>query len=109
MSSSPDASSSWGKQGGEKTKNEVEKAKKKNLKSKKNPFVASQEGDKTHFCHLDDVQAPDELPSHVELGVGWPVGESFEALPNFLVRENVKAAEGHVVPAQDLHHLLAEA
>lgn len=75
----------------------------------KNPFVANQKGEQIQLCHLDDVQAPDELPSHVELGVGRPVGEGFEPLPNLLVRENVKGAEGNAVAAQDLHHLLAEA
>lgn len=91
-----------------KQKNEVEKTQKKPKKGKKTPFLAKQKGEKMEFVHLDDVQAPNELPSHVELRVGRPLGEGFELLPNLLVRKNVKGAEGDAMASQDLHHLPAE-
>lgn len=85
-----------------------ERPKKWDGKSEKKALQASPKGEEIPAHHLDDVQAPDELAGHVELRVGRPVGEGFEALPDLLVREHVEAAEGDAVPAQDLHHLPAE-
>src|ERR1700751_4945086 len=76
----------------------------------RNALVLEQRLQLAGLEHLaDDVAAADELALDIELRDGRPVGIGLDALPQFVVLEDVEPLIGYAEVVEDLHGLAGEA